>query len=247
MKRDVLEPPVVFVSDVHLKQGDAEYLARFLEFLRGPCRGARHLVIHGDLFEFYVGPRQGRDPWWTPLHDALRVLASHGTVITVLHGNRDFQIEPGFGGGVLQVRPGDWKCMAGDKRLRVSHGDELCVDDWSYQIFGRWLLRLAPLRWLLRTLPFGLSRLLAVSYRRVSKARWRGQVPGRLDSMLKGARRWLGEEDVLVAGHIHELAVTDLDGRGTTVLYTTGAWEDGPNHILWSGREFRLVKAGVGA
>jgi UDP-2,3-diacylglucosamine hydrolase len=242
MTREALDAPAIFVSDVHLKQGDAKELDLFLAFLRGPARSARQLVIHGDLFEFYVGPRQGRDPWWAPLQEALRELAQAGTKITLLHGNRDYQIESDFAQGSVRVLSGDWHCLAGEQRLRVSHGDEMCIHDWSYQVFGRGLLRTALVRWLVRSLPFCISRLLATSYRGVSKARRRGKSYSRLGSILDGAKQHAEGQDVLIAGHIHELARTELfPGRGA-VLWTTGAWEDGPNYIHWDGVEFRAIR-----
>ncbi len=236
-------PPVLFVSDVHLRQGDNAYLEAFLRFLRVDASDASALFIHGDLFEFYVGPRQGRSAFYAPLREALRQLTAAGTQVTLLHGNRDYLLAHAFEDTGARVVADQVVITLGTSRVRVSHGDELCIHDRSYQIWGRGVLRWQVLQTLFRLLPLVVGTWIARRYRMVSaRKHGRSVRTGRLGSILDGAKAVAPDFDVLVCGHIHQLASTPV---GTAVrpctLLTTAAWEDGPNHIRWDGLKFHLI------
>lgn len=241
--------PHVFVSDVHLRYDDRPYLDRFLAFLRAAPGLARRVVIHGDLFDFYVGPKQGARAFYRPLFDGVRDLVRQGVAVTLLHGNRDYLIGRDFVAAGATVVPDVLELELGGRRVRVSHGDELCVGDLSYQRAKR-ILRSGPVVALTRALPVSAATFAAKLYRRVSarKARRFAASPrgSRLDSILEGARDLVlrASYDVLVAGHIHHFAETPLKGRdGPVRLLTTGAWDEwgeGPNGVVFDGRDFAL-------
>ena len=87
---------VAFVSDVHVRFGDQGYLEAFLRFLRHVPSIARSLYIHGDLFDFYIGEKQGRLEFYRPLFDTLGQLVGDGVAVGVLAGNRDFLLDRSF-------------------------------------------------------------------------------------------------------------------------------------------------------
>ncbi|MSR74022.1 MAG: UDP-2,3-diacylglucosamine diphosphatase [Planctomycetes bacterium] len=240
----VVKPPVLFVSDVHLRQGDQAYLQQFLDFLNTDARHASRLFIHGDLFEFYVGPRQGKSDFYAPLRAAFLSLRGGGTQVTLLHGNRDYLIAHCFEDCGVTLVPDHALIELGGLKVRVSHGDELCIHDRSYQFWGRGVLRWRGLQCVFRALPLSVGTFMARRYRSIS-ARKKRDAPGRgrLESILDGAKLVAGEFDVLVCGHIHELAETPVGtNEHPCRLFTTGAWEDGPNHIRWDARGFSLVQ-----
>ena len=55
------------VADLHLEPGVRGPWEAFLAFLRG-CEGVPALFVLGDLFEFWIGRGQTRDPEYAPLH-----------------------------------------------------------------------------------------------------------------------------------------------------------------------------------
>ncbi|HEU5467981.1 MAG TPA: UDP-2,3-diacylglucosamine diphosphatase, partial [Steroidobacteraceae bacterium] len=118
-----------FASDLHLDPSTPEIADRFRRFLAGPARGARSLFLLGDLFEAWIGDD---DP--EPAHResiaSIAALASSGTLVYVMRGNRDFMLGERFcreAGAILLEDPAILT-VAGEQ-IAISHGDGLCVDD----------------------------------------------------------------------------------------------------------------------
>jgi len=239
---------VIFVSDIHLYYGGADYLKTFTSFLRTAGAQADTLYIHGDLFDFYVGPRQGRQPFYQPLFSALEELVTAGVRVHAIRGNRDFLVGKHFRQCGITVLPDASTLELGRYRVHLSHGDEFCIHDHSYLFWARGVLRSLPIRFLVRNLPVCCAIWLARRYRKVSEAKGkrlgRG-TGGRLSTILDGVNQLLSRDPhhVVICGHIHELAETPMPHEGGTArLLTTGAWEDGPNCILFDGADFQLMR-----
>jgi UDP-2,3-diacylglucosamine hydrolase len=240
----------VFVSDVHLRFDDRPYLDRFLSFLKKTPDIAEEVYVHGDLFDFYVGPKQGARAFYRPLFETIREVVGRGVKIVLLHGNRDYLAGADFEAAGAAVVPDRVDLQAGRYRARVSHGDEYCVHDHSYQRAKK-VLRAGPIRALTRALPVPVAVAAARLYRRISarKAKKFKAAPnGRLPTLFDGVQAAIDAEplDVVVAGHIHEAASTPFTGlAGPVRLLTTGAWDewgDGPNYVYFDGTEFSIVK-----
>lgn len=240
-----VEAPAIFVSDVHLRHGDAPWLRGFLEFLDFVEQQRAGLFILGDLFEFWSGPAQARVPFYAPLFEALRRLSAPGRPVHMIHGNRDFLMGRAFRrAGVRFIREEALLDLAGE-RVHVSHGDRFCVDDRSYQ-WARVAMRSLPVRLAAALAPASVGIFLARRYRRISgkkTARMRAHGEHRLGSILRGVRGELarGRSDTILCGHVHHLAETRIDGPfGEGRLLTLGAWEDRPNYALFDGKSLSL-------
>jgi len=237
---------IVFVSDVHLHLGGREYMEVFLGFLERVGGEAEAVYIHGDLFDFYVGHRQGRLPFYAPLFERLSDLVAKGVRVFVLGGNRDFLLGRLFRENGVEVIPDQTTLELGGRRVHLSHGDQFCIHDHSYLFWARGVLRLPPIRFLVRNLPVSLAVWLARRYRGVSdrkRKRFARRSRGRLPSILDGVRLFHERDphDVYICGHIHFLAETPIEAGGKEArLLTTGAWEDGPNCVLFDGEEFGI-------
>lgn len=238
--REELAPSarVWMVSDVHLVDGDQAYLDQFLSFLDAAAAAdLDQFLVFGDLFEFWIGDRQGRQAFYEPLFHRLRGLVARGTRVGLLRGNRDFLIGTLFEAIGAEILPDEVEFDLGGQRLHLSHGDQFCIEDLSYQR-ARSVFRSRPIFWLSRVLPGWLGRFLARSYRGISerkKARKKASTGNRFHTIEAGLRRALaaGGQEIVVCGHIHHFAETriELEGRPVRVL-TTGAWEEeGPNYV----------------
>jgi UDP-2,3-diacylglucosamine hydrolase len=236
---------VAFVSDVHLRFGSADYLEQFLRFLRGVPAIACALYIHGDLFDFYIGEKQGRLEFYRPLFDTLRGLVDGGITVGILAGNRDFLLDRSFQDAGVELLPDEVRLDLGGKRTHLSHGDQFCIHDRSYQAARR-VLRSGPVRALIRMMPASLAVFLANRYRGISQkktARMRAADQNRLATILDGVRALLDREafDYVICGHIHHLAETRVEGSSwPATLFTTGAWEQGPNFVHFDGENLRV-------
>jgi len=82
--------PTLFLSDLHLSPDRPKAVAAFHAFTRGPARAAAAVYILGDLFDWWVGDDQLREPFIAPIAESLRALSDAGIPVFVARGNRDF-------------------------------------------------------------------------------------------------------------------------------------------------------------
>ncbi len=140
--------PVFFVSDAHLGSSadpatDEPRLARLIPFLRHVGdRGAEHLYILGDLFDFWfefihVMPRQH-----ARILAEVRALRERGVPVTFLGGNHDWwagKTFEEFAGMVVHPNPISVEHQG--KRLFLAHGDGLASRGDSGYVFLKAVLR----------------------------------------------------------------------------------------------------------
>lgn len=236
--------PIRFVSDVHIKFGDRDYLDLFLAFLRATRGAADRLLIVGDLFEFWIGDHQGRLEFYRPLWDAIRDLVASGTRVGMIRGNRDFMIGRAFEDAGAEMLPDEVWLDLGNRLIHVSHGDELCINDTSYQA-ARKVMRSSGFRGILNRLPVFFGIQAARRYRRISEKkhqRWKERNDGhRYGTIADGVDRLAqkGEPDVVICGHIHFRARQKIFIAGEDrEIITTGAWEEEPNFVRFDGVGF---------
>ena len=125
-----------FISDLHLADERPESTETLLRFLRDTAPEAEHLFILGDLFEFWIGDEALDAPMPARVAAGLRELASRGTDVYFLHGNRDFLIGERFAteAGVQLLTDPHPLTLYGVPTL-LMHGDTLCTDDVEYLKF----------------------------------------------------------------------------------------------------------------
>lgn len=131
-------PHTLLISDLHLCDEQPHITQLFLNFTRDTAPKADALYILGDLFEYWAGD----DDLDTPLHRkitaALHALASGGTPVFIMHGNRDFLMDARLAQACHATLLADPALLDlyGTPTL-LSHGDALCTDDVQYQKFRR--------------------------------------------------------------------------------------------------------------
>ncbi|MFQ5505225.1 MAG: UDP-2,3-diacylglucosamine diphosphatase [Planctomycetota bacterium] len=227
---------VFLLSDLHLRPEQAAALDAFRAFLEG-LPGSGPVLIMGDLFDYWIGRSQIGQGGWQDILDALARATSRGLRLYVFHGNRDFQLDRAFERATgTRVVPGALLLRRrGDRDLLCMHGDELCVNDRSYQRAKRWL-RSPPLRLLLGVLPYRIARRLADGARRRSAAVLEGTDPELLHPSRRAMAmtRTLGTQD-LCFGHIHVAGHGALAGEGEALCYyVLPAFEPGEQgHARW--------------
>lgn len=126
----------LFISDLHLCASRPQITAAFIEFLRSTASKAKALYILGDLFEYWAGDDDIEDASHQKIISAFRMLADSGVKIFFMHGNRDFLIAEKFcqAANVTLLHDPILIDLYG-KKILLSHGDDLCIDDVAYQQF----------------------------------------------------------------------------------------------------------------
>jgi UDP-2,3-diacylglucosamine hydrolase len=229
-----MEPPVTVAGDVHLSPDEPETAARFHRFLEGLEGEGGTLVLLGDLFDSWVGPKQASSDTARPVFERLARLARSGVRLAFLPGNRDYAFA-GVDGLPMEVWPDVVRTTWGSRRVLLTHGDLLCSGDRAYQ-FMRRLLRSAPLRLGLKALPYRAATYLAKGLRGLSTRETRRKAADQTGIDYATARAWMeaADAELLVAGHVHTgvhhrlpghpprevLVLKDWDRRGGVVRFT---------------------------
>jgi len=128
----------LFISDLHLCASRPHITATFLNFLKNTAVHAKALYILGDLFEYWAGDDDIDEVNHQSVASAFRTLADAGVKLYFMHGNRDFLISSQFCSSAKLTLLQD-PCLIDlhGKPTLLSHGDDLCTDDTSYQEFRR--------------------------------------------------------------------------------------------------------------
>ena len=197
---------VALLADSHLTVADAEGLARMRSLL-GWCRGrVQWLGLLGDVFDVWPGRAMLALPEYREVFASLRNLAESGTEILFLPGNRDFLLDRRTAAELGLSRPAgdEWVLEAEGHTLHLLHGDQLLLEDRSYQRY-KWWVRSAPVRGLARVLPQAAVFALARRLRKVSIRAVSGKRPAHLEVVEEAVleRLRLGS-GTLVCGHLHE-------------------------------------------
>jgi len=126
----------IFVSDLHLTPDRPRANELFFDFASGAATRASALYILGDLFEYWVGDDDLKDPFNASIAEALAALSSKGIALYFMHGNRDVLIGRAFTArcGAQLLEDPTLLDLHGARTL-LMHGDTLCTDDVEYQKF----------------------------------------------------------------------------------------------------------------
>jgi UDP-2,3-diacylglucosamine hydrolase len=128
----------LFISDLHLAGERPEANAQFFRFLDEEAARSSALYVLGDLFEYWAGDDELKDPAGDPLAAEVargfRRLADGGVPVHFMHGNRDFLASGGFlaASGAKFLQDPSVIRFAGEP-VALLHGDTLCTDDRDYQ------------------------------------------------------------------------------------------------------------------
>jgi UDP-2,3-diacylglucosamine hydrolase len=161
--------PALFLSDLHLSPVRPAAAAAFHAFARGPARDAAAVYILGDLFDWWLGDDQLREPFAAGIAASLRAITSAGVPVFVARGNRDFLLGEAFERATgARLLPEQQIIDAGGTRTLLLHGDELCTDDIDYQRYRARMRTPRAARRLL-ALPYAVRRLIAWYLRRASR------------------------------------------------------------------------------
>lgn len=126
----------IFISDLHLAPERAHIGDAFFRFISGPAKGAQALYVLGDLFEYWVGDDDLDDPLNRSVAQGFAGLATNGTAVYFMHGNRDLLVGQAFAkrSHARLLADPTLTDLHGTPTL-LMHGDTLCTDDLEYQRF----------------------------------------------------------------------------------------------------------------
>ncbi|QDF96187.1 UDP-2,3-diacylglucosamine diphosphatase [Azoarcus sp. DD4] len=237
--------PALFISDLHLAEDQPATVTAFLDFLRGPAREAGSLFILGDLFEYWAGDDDIDDSFNRRISNALRALASTGTAIFFITGNRDLLAGAGFAAAAgLQLLSDPARIRLGTADdapvVLLSHGDALCTDDVAYQAYRRQVRDAAWQAGFLAQ-PLAARKAFIESLRQQSEAAKRDKAMTIMDVNADAVAALLREHGypILIHGHTHRPArhEHEVDGH-RCVRWVLADWHGEARWLSCDGSAF---------
>ncbi len=234
-----MEPPVVVVGDVHLSPEEPEVTQQFLAWLETlPCSCAT-LILLGDLFEMWLGRPMQTDPLPKAVLAKIGTLGAGGMRIAFMPGNRDVLFR-GADGVDIEIWGDPVRTTWGERRVVLTHGDQLCTADRAYQSMRRFIH--GPGRALTRIAPYWFMRWLGNGMRDLSTREIKKKAVATMDIDYGEARRWLEayECDLLVAGHVHTGVHHSHAGPPHQDVMVLKDWEHGGGVVTFDAEGVRL-------
>ena len=197
---------VEFISDLHLDPSEPGTLAAWQAYLQASKADAIFLL--GDIFEVWVGDDtlQEVNSFEAQAATALHA-ASQLRPMFFMVGNRDFLIGDAFFQATgLHGLSDPTVLVLGERRILLSHGDALCLDDVDYQKF-RALSRSAAWRQHTLSQPLAARRALGKAMRSESQMR-KDSGAEYADVDLAATVHWMDacQTSWLIHGHTHRPA-----------------------------------------
>jgi UDP-2,3-diacylglucosamine hydrolase len=232
----VAEKDWIFISDAHFTGRDSEEMGPFLRFLDLEEERIDHLVILGDLFEFFFGFKRlssSKEPFafseYSPVFKRLQILNRQGIRIKYFEGNHDFFLNSFFSeqlGMEVEVYTNSNEERLEGKRAFIAHGDLSNPKQWRYRVFRRILKN----RWTYHLMHFTgphLSRRIAWKLSEMSYQKYHGAMDPHPPPAFKAFahQKFLEGFEIVILGHSHfpERVEEWIDGR-RCLYFNVGAW-----------------------
>jgi len=224
------------VSDAHFTGREPEPMEAFLRFLDSEKKRIGHLVILGDLFEFFFSFRKGSTAGksaafsdYLPVLNKLQTLHRDGIQIKYFEGNHDFFLQPFFSeqfGMEIEVYPNGCEERLEGNRAFIAHGDLSNPKQWAYRALRRILKNPLTYR-LIQLAGPRISCLVAGKWSSLSFQKNHHQRQAHPLPAFKAFahRKFLEGFEIVILGHSHfpEAVEEWIDGR-RRLYYNPGDW-----------------------
>ncbi len=220
----------VFFADLHHPGGVDEEVNQLFDDM--PSDTSR-LFFLGDIFHFWVNDPAFIEGRYKEFLAQLETLAKNGMQLFFIEGNRDF-----LASHYLDSQP--WIDVLGNpsvidlagRAVYIGHGDELCWNDWAYQMY-KGFIRSKPLRTLADRMPSSWKMKAVQGMANASetivssKSHLTLAVPQRAYEQVASTGI-----DAIIHGHVHDTyqKAIQVDGRETTI-YSFG-WKNGKRNLI---------------
>ena len=231
----------IFISDLHLREGDTATQAQFDAFMQQATGGADRLYVLGDLLHVWLGDAMlAGDAYALKIVAQFKALSDTGTKIFIARGNRDFMIGREFARAAGSTLLGEQTVIELDGRTTLLlHGDELCTDDIRYQRARR-VLRTDLFRIIGNALPRRARLAIARKLRRESDQHKAQTSMAIMDVNADAVTRAMARHDasLLIHGHTHRPARHALsDGRERWVM---SDWQQDYGYLEYQSGRFTV-------
>ena len=234
----------LFVGDVHLRPGSPDTTRRFLAYLDAARPRLDRLVLLGDIFDYWIGPRHLEGDDYREAIAAFRRLAGTGLEVLFLHGNRDYFVEKSFERATgVRVAGAEVSFELGGRNVLCAHGDFIYNRNPKYTAYRR-LMRFGAVRAAVLSIPAGVGKSLARGFRGVSRKTTAPYLWSDRDLLDGAAPHFDRGVDVLICGHIHRPTHLECERGGRRRdLYVVGDWDGTGDCVSFDGETWSFEPA----
>jgi len=215
----------IFIADSHLTDPDDVSYRHLVDFLTSQQGQIRHLVLLGDIFEFWVGYQHCIFSAYLPLLQALQQLERSGTKIVTVEGNHDFHMGPFFSETLKStIYPDGGGLDLDGLNIYLCHGDTVAATPNYLRLRG--FFRSAFAKMLIRILPADTTWKISEILGKMSRGR-RASQPKRQyilpEDRIKqyASLRFQEGYNAFICGHFHQAHHQQLDQNQLMVV---GNW-----------------------
>ncbi len=207
------------IADAHVGQRPGDVADMVSMLLEARSRAVTEIIYLGDGFQYLIGMSK----FWTPsvleVITTWRALRSEGVKIGIIEGNRDFFLDARDLRGEIDWSGPSREFNAGERRIRLVHGDKVNLRDLQYRFWSRFS-KSAPARAWARLLPRSMANAIVRGMEArlaATNRRFRYHKPlASLRAAAEGA--WSEGVDLLLWGHFHTTWWYRKDDRAAAVL-----------------------------
>jgi len=235
----------LFISDLHLAPERPGMIRLFEKFVDDIAVDADTLYILGDFLEYWIGD-DDKALGLEPVFAALDRLHQAGTIIKLMHGNRDFMIGQKLARQYhFDIIDDPYIDKFSDLPAILMHGDLLCTDDIAYQDYRR-KARNKTIQRIFLLLPLFVRERIAKSLRGTSEKATSYKSAAIMDvnqQTVEDTMRKAGV-DTLIHGHTHRPGIHEfeLDGKKVKRIVLGDWYKDGNYLRINDNGEFELVQ-----
>ncbi len=190
----------IFISDLHLSAHNKDNELRFIRLLKAYPHIDK-LYILGDLFDYWIGDDLSME-LFPDIIEAMANFNQPSPKIHIMHGNRDFLLGKAFYKNTSCIPlPDPTTIVLNSHTILLTHGDSLCSDDHSYQIYRKFV-RNKSIQKLFFLIPTKFRKKFASSIRQRSHKKNYHKFIDANDSSLRNLVS-NHQADCIIHGHTH--------------------------------------------
>ncbi len=237
-----MKKKIYFISDIHLglhdKLREKEKEDILVSFLSGIRQDASHLVIVGDLFDYWFEYKLVIQKGYYRLFTALSDLHIAGVKIIYIIGNHDFMHRDFFKSEfAAEMIENDLSSEFYGKKFYIAHGDGLNKNDTGY-LFLKKFMRNKFLQKLYSLIHPDCGIKIASKSSKKSRDYTSHKFSDESDRLIDVAKSKIDEGfDFVVFGHTH--IKSELDYKNGKYV-NLGTWLEKPYYGVFDGEKFEI-------
>ncbi len=242
---ELKQPTAIVVADSHFHlnpdQDEKRRLERFLELV-DLSSGADHLILLGDIFDFWFDYPHFQMKSYDHILHALDQVRDSGTRIHFIGGNHDIWAAGFFHQRYGCSPTGETEILPlGSRRLLLIHGDGLLKFDWAYNSFRAVVRTRAGI-----VLGKSIHPEILYAFSTWLSGKSRSATRDEASQIEVRASQWLSRQtdsdwDLAIMGHVHHGFQIQANGLQMASL---AGWFDPLGYGVLQDGEFRLLDFG---